>query len=160
MTTNEIELFTDPATIPPRLRADMEMIRNRGENGWTLENAVHNACFVVPDGRPGSSQHRDALDLIQASAHLVLEMVCEDCGVNHLDPRDSHAASAGLCSDCMSFCEWENTHSDEGHDEDNVDPDCPVCKVCDECGFAVGDALVSHRHGSACSLNPTNVAAA
>lgn len=126
MTTNQIELYLDPSTIPPQLRADMEMIRNHGENGWTLENAIFNATRVVPGGKPGSRAHRDACDLIQASAHLVLEMKCMDCGVNNLDPRDE-ACSNEMCAECYELAMWENTHSDEGHDADNVDPECPHC---------------------------------
>jgi hypothetical protein len=32
-----------------------------------------------------------------------------------------------MCTTCYTYASWENTHNDEGHDADNIDPACPVC---------------------------------
>lgn len=32
-----------------------------------------------------------------------------------------------VCVDCYDYWSWENTHSDESHTADNVDPACMVC---------------------------------
>ncbi|MFE0642120.1 hypothetical protein ACFW2Y_11010 [Streptomyces sp. NPDC058877] len=36
------------------------------------------------------------------------------------------ALGVRLCDDCYELAGWENTHSDEGHEE-GPDPDCPLC---------------------------------
>lgn len=32
-----------------------------------------------------------------------------------------------VCTKCYDYWGWENTHTDEAHNELNVDPECPVC---------------------------------
>ncbi|MDH2389348.1 hypothetical protein QCN29_11195 [Streptomyces sp. HNM0663] len=36
------------------------------------------------------------------------------------------ALGVQLCDGCFELAGWENTHSDEGHDQE-PDPDCPLC---------------------------------
>lgn len=50
--------------------------------------------------------------------------ICTECG------RKEDFRASGLCADCRSYGEWENTHSDSNHDADpNAEDkdDCPVC---------------------------------
>lgn len=34
-----------------------------------------------------------------------------------------------MCANCYDESGWENTHSDEGHGPNNVDPECPICQA-------------------------------
>ncbi|WP_432034643.1 hypothetical protein [Streptomyces antibioticus] len=36
------------------------------------------------------------------------------------------ALGVRLCDVCFELAGWENTHSDEGHEE-KPEPDCPLC---------------------------------
>jgi hypothetical protein len=52
--------------------------------------------------------------------------LCIDCKIaitsrNRSDSND-------LCIKCQDYAMWENTHSDEGHDADNIDSQCWVCQ--------------------------------
>lgn len=51
-------------------------------------------------------------------------------------PRTARLFNPDLCHPCYEYCGWENTHSDEGHDNMSAnDPteatylaDCPICQ--------------------------------
>jgi hypothetical protein len=47
---------------------------------------------------------------------------CTECG------RKEDFQASGLCTACREYAEWENSHSDEGHEDDTVLADgCAVC---------------------------------
>lgn len=64
------------------------------------------------------------------------------CSLCRIRPRDNFVTSSDLCTQCHSYAGWENTHSDECHDEfklseygkkvgariDDSRDACPVCK--------------------------------
>lgn len=52
---------------------------------------------------------------------------CLDCG-KRFDQFKLGVFGPELCAVCLEAAEWENTHSDYGHDEaGHEDPACPVC---------------------------------
>jgi hypothetical protein len=46
---------------------------------------------------------------------------CTECG------RKEDFRASGLCKPCREYAEWENTHADENHADQQVVEDCPVC---------------------------------
>lgn len=56
---------------------------------------------------------------------------CEICGTRARMPKGRmlqlHGVSFPYCEPCLLLAEWENTHSDYGHDEANQDAECWIC---------------------------------
>lgn len=51
---------------------------------------------------------------------------CLDCG-KRFDQTKVGVYGPELCAPCLEFAEWENSHVDNGHDEETPDIDCVVC---------------------------------
>lgn len=55
------------------------------------------------------------------------------CSLCRVRPRTVHVTSSDLCDVCADYAGWENTHSDEQHDElllPGSDPRCENCPIC------------------------------
>lgn len=89
-----------------------------------LLNSPNEFGFELHDGTMMSDVDRQAL---QASAREQ-SYECYVCGESKpYDQWDNDSLSTELCSSCYEEAGWENTHSDEDH-ENNPDPNCPICK--------------------------------
>lgn len=52
---------------------------------------------------------------------------CRDC-IKPVVGGIRGTMEADYCYDCCEYALWENTHNDNGHDENNVDPECMECQ--------------------------------
>jgi hypothetical protein len=125
-TTTVLPVWEDPAEVPAEVRADMEDILASDHPIWGgRAKALQNALYGQPPA-PDAMGYQDCMDLLQASAQILMETPCEmGCGRNlHISEKD--AAGLGLCGECLAQAEMENEHSDGYHDDD-PDPTCIDC---------------------------------
>lgn len=52
---------------------------------------------------------------------------CQVCGAKKIDKK-TQGRDSTMCTDCYDYAGWENTHTDEAHEEVGADPECPVCE--------------------------------
>lgn len=108
---------------------------NLTEEGLNANTAVELRKAGAELGIKGAAKGRKA-DLIAAIMVLVNEAKaaakpvetpkgkCTDCG------RKEGFRGSQLCDECREYAEWENTHSDHGHDDGKGEyaEQCPVCR--------------------------------
>lgn len=51
---------------------------------------------------------------------------CQVCQSAKID-RKTQGRDSTMCEPCYDYAGWENTHSDDNHEEVGADADCPVC---------------------------------
>lgn len=125
-TTTPLIVWEDPEAVPAEVRADMNDILTSRHPIWGgRDKALANALYGVPPA-PDAIGYQDTLDLLQASAQILMETPCRmECGRNlHISAKD--AAGLELCQECLDEAEMENAHSDGYHDDD-PDPACIEC---------------------------------
>lgn len=53
--------------------------------------------------------------------------LCLECQQRKVDHR-TQGRDSTMCGPCFEYAGWENTHSDDGHEDDSyLDQECPVC---------------------------------
>lgn len=65
---------------------------------------------------------------------------CRVCGKRTRQTGNGDNEYVQLCVACYDYAGWENTHSDNGHDDldctDEQKKDCPICKGITELEYA------------------------
>lgn len=52
---------------------------------------------------------------------------CAECGTRLVD-RKTQGRDSTMCHPCFEYAGWENQHSDDDHEANGLEADCPVCQ--------------------------------
>lgn len=95
-------------------RAKVEEVATEIEKGSTPQEAL-----ATVDAKPADVAKRDGKGKVRGTK-------CQVCGTAKIDKK-TQGRDSTMCTDCYDYAGWENSHTDEAHEKNGADADCPVC---------------------------------